>query len=297
MHDDCDTCVVTSARDFGAGTPSTPAQPDTPSAALAHARAAGVSVSEARALLAHVTGARREWLLAHDDAALAPDAARRFVAAIAARARGEPLAYLLGMREFFGLAFDVGPAVLIPRPETELLVEFACATAPPNARVLDLGTGSGAIAVAIAHARPDLVVTATDRSAAALAYARGNAARHATRVALRQGDWYGCVAGERFDVIVSNPPYIAARDAHLDAGDLRFEPRDALTDGADGLSALRAIASGAQAHLVKGGVIAVEHGYDQDDAVRALFETAGLRDVTSRRDLAGIARMTIGRAA
>ncbi len=215
------------------------------------------------------------------------------------RIAGEPIAYLVGQREFFGLPFRVTTDVLIPRPETELLVELALQRAPHGARLLDMGTGSGAIAVVLAHARADLQVSALDVSAAALDIARQNAAQHLASsggaLRLLQSDWYDALpAGEQFELIVANPPYIVAGDAHLGQGDLRFEPLGALTDHADGLSALRTIVNGAAAHLVAGGWLLMEHGYDQAAAVRALLMAQGFSDVQSWQDLAGIERVSGG---
>jgi len=267
-------------------------------------RASPLPALEARVLLMHVLGWRRTTLISRGDEPLdaAPVAAYR--ALEARRLNGEPIAQLVGAREFYGLDFEVTPDVLIPRPETELLVETALAaleglngTEAP--RVLDLGTGSGAIAVAIASARPDARVWAVDRSTAALAVARRNAARllDADRpggaLTFVAGSWYDALdAALRFDVIVSNPPYIASGDPHLGQGDLRFEPRGALTDEADGLTALRAIVAGARAHLVPGGVLWMEHGYDQAAAVRALLAANGFAGARSERDLAGIERIS-----
>jgi release factor glutamine methyltransferase len=216
--------------------------------------------------------------------------------AIARRAAGEPVAYILGEREFYGLRFRVDPAVLIPRPETEHLVEFAIAHAPQGATVADIGCGSGSIAIALAHARPDLLVIATDVSAAALQVARANALALgvAQRVTFMQGDLLAPLAQASCAVVVSNPPYIAAGDAHLAQGDLRFEPTSALTDGADGLALLRKIAADAPRCLTPGGWLAVEHGHDQGAAVMALFQAAGLEQVATTPDLAGIPRNTVG---
>jgi release factor glutamine methyltransferase len=208
------------------------------------------------------------------------------------------MAYLLGTREFFGLPFEVNPAVLIPRPDTELLVELALDQLPRGGRLLDMGTGSGAIAVAIAHSRPDAEVTALDASVAALDVARRNAATHGARVRFLHSDWFSALApAAPFDLIVSNPPYVASGDPHLADGDLRFEPLGALTDHADGLSALRAIVAGATGHLVPDGRLLLEHGYDQAAAVRALLADSGWADVQSWTDLAGIERVTGGRHA
>jgi release factor glutamine methyltransferase len=210
------------------------------------------------------------------------------------RIDGEPIAYILGEREFYGLMLHTTPAVLIPRPDTELLVELALDRLPPNGRVLDMGTGSGAIAIAIAHNRPDASVTALDVSDAALAVARRNAARHDTHIDFLQSSWYSALPAWQFDVIVANPPYINATDVHLAQGDLRFEPADALTDHADGLSALRVIAAGTRPYLTTGGWLLMEHGYDQAAAVRDLLVQAGLQQTQSWRDLAGIERASGG---
>jgi release factor glutamine methyltransferase len=252
---------------------------------------------ETRILLCQALALSRVQLITRSEDV--PDAAarERLAQLFARRLGGEPIAYITGSREFYGLEFRVTPAVLIPRPETELLVELAVERLPEGGSVLDLGTGSGAIAVAIAHARPDAQVTALDASAAALDIARGNAERPGARVAFLQSDWYAALPPRRFDLIVSNPPYIVAGDAHLAQGDLRFEPVDALTDHADGLSALRAIVSGAPAHLAAGGWLLMEHGYDQAEAVRSLLAARGFAEVRSWRDLAGIERASGGRLA
>ncbi len=256
--------------------------------------------AEARRLLEHATGQRREWLLAHGDELLSSSVSEHFLSLQSLRMHGEPLSYLCGEREFHGLTLRVNRAVLIPRPETELLVDAACELAPRYAKVLDLGTGSGAIAVAIAMTRPDLQVVATDCSSDALAVATDNAARHglaASRLRVRAGSWWQALAhAERFEVIVANPPYIADADPHLAEGDLRFEPRSALASGADGLDALREIASGALAHLAAGGQLIVEHGWNQGAAVRTLFLRVGLLDVHTQPDLAGHERLTFGGA-
>ena len=202
-----------------------------------------------------------------------------------------------GQREFFGLPFEVSGAVLIPRPDTELLVELTLERLPPSGRVLDMGTGSGAIAVALAHTRRDADVTALDVSPEALAVARRNAAANGARVAFLQSDWYAALDGlPPFDVIASNPPYIASGDRHLSEGDLRYEPVGALTDHADGLSALRVIVAGAGARLKPRGWLLMEHGYDQSAAVRELLTEQGYTDVQSWTDLAGIERVTGARA-
>ncbi|MCB5363740.1 peptide chain release factor N(5)-glutamine methyltransferase [Pusillimonas sp. CC-YST705] len=255
---------------------------------------------ESRMLLQQALGVSRAWLVAHDTDELPEAAVQAYLQAQAQREQGEPIAYLLGEREFMGHAFQVGPGVLIPRPETELLVEQALTVldelAHPAPRVLDLGTGSGAIAISIALARPDAVVVATDASSEALGLAQRNAQALGARVVFYQGDWYGAVpdAPRSFDLIVSNPPYIAAQDPHLSQGDLRFEPAMALTDGADGLSAIRLIVAQAPAYLATGGQLWLEHGYDQAPAVRSLLIEAGFSAVRSLPDLAGIPRSTGG---
>jgi len=254
---------------------------------------------EARMLLERVLGKTRAWLIAHADEAADAEAGQAFAALAERRRQGEPIAYILGKREFYGLEFEVNRAVLIPRPETELLVELALARIPEraSARVLDLGTGSGAIAVALAHARPQARVTAVDVDYAALPVARANAKRHGVSVRFFCGDWFGALPGEAFDLIVSNPPYVAAEDPHLSQGDLRFEPQRALAGGADGLDCIRAIVASAGAHLSAGAWLLFEHGYDQAEACRALLQAGGYREVQSWPDLAGIARVSGGRAA
>jgi release factor glutamine methyltransferase len=247
---------------------------------------------ENRILLGHALGLTRVGLITQSERALSAAEAAHLTDLIARRLRGEPIAYIVGEREFYGLPFHVTDAVLIPRPDTELLVELALARLPARGRVLDMGTGSGAIAVAIAHSRPDAIVTALDVSAAALEVARANAARNQVQVEFLRSDWFTALAsGRQFDLIVSNPPYIADGDPHLAQGDLRFEPAGALTDRADGLSALRAIVAGARLHLAPGSWLLMEHGYDQAAAVRALF-TAPWTDAQSWRDLPGIERVT-----
>lgn len=248
---------------------------------------------ENRILLCHALGLTRTQLITRAERALDAGEAERLSALVARRLAGEPIAYIVGHREFFGLDFRVSPAVLIPRPDTELLVELAIERTPARGRLLDMGTGSGAIAVSVAHARPDARVTALDVSEAALEIARANAAANGAIVRFVRSDWFSSVAGEVFDIIVSNPPYIAAGDEHLSQGDLRFEPQGALTDEADGLSALRQIAAGAPAHLEPGGWLLVEHGYDQAASVRTLLAPR-FAQVQSWRDLAGIERVTGG---
>jgi release factor glutamine methyltransferase len=260
----------------------------------------GLIPVDAQVLLGHVLGRNRAWLAAHGEDALTADEATQFFVLARRRRDGEPVAYLTGIREFHGLPLRVTRAVLIPRPETETVVEVALAHLPMDrdTRVLDLGTGSGAIALAIAHSRPRARVLATDTSKAALELASDNARRlDIANVTFIESDWYANVPtaeNARFDVIASNPPYVDAADAHLDAGDLRFEPRLALTPG-DALAALRRVIDGARTHLAAGGVLVVEHGFDQAEAVRALFITAGFVETMSTRDLAGIPRVVSGR--
>jgi release factor glutamine methyltransferase len=250
-----------------------------------------------RILLCHALGLTRVGLITQSERELDADEARRFAALVQRRLDGEPIAYIVGQREFFGLPFEVSGAVLIPRPDTELLVELTLDRLPPSGRVLDMGTGSGAIAVALAHTRRDADVTALDVSGEALAVARRNAAANGARVAFLQSDWYAALDGlPPFDVIASNPPYIASGDRHLSEGDLRYEPVGALTDHADGLSALRIIVAGAKARLKPGGWLLMEHGYDQSAAVRQLLSEQGYTDVQSWTDLAGIERVTGARA-
>lgn len=250
---------------------------------------------EARILISHALQLSRVQLITQSDRTLAADEAAALTALFRRRIQGEPIAYITGEREFYGLMLHVTPDVLIPRPETELLVECALECLPSNGRVLDMGTGSGAIAIAVAHARPDASVTALDVSEAALAVAQRNASRHGAKVNFLQSDWYGAVHDRQFDLIVSNPPYIVEADPHLTQGDLRFEPIDALTDHADGLSALRTIVRGAPDHLSSAGWLLMEHGYDQAPAVRSLLAQHGFREVQSWTDLAGIERVSGGR--
>lgn len=269
-------------------------------AALAATRGAvaPIPLREARLLLGHVLGASSAELAAHPERLLPAAAAAQFATLVMRRAAGEPIAYLLGRREFHGLDFEVTPDVLIPRPETELLVETAAAVpAAATARILDLGTGSGCIAVALSRLLPQAQVTAVDAAPASLDVARRNAARHGAALRLLCGDWFGAVEAEQFDLIVANPPYIAAADPHLRQGDLRFEPRRALVSGDDGLDALRRIIRDAPRHLVRGGWLFVEHGYDQAVAVAELLADAGLVDLARHADLAGILRVAGARRA
>ena len=257
---------------------------------------------DAQVLMAHLLGVNRAYLAAHPMRVLTESEDARVDLMVAQRAMGQPVAYLVGRREFFSREFEVGPEVLIPRPETETLVEAALKCRPGAGggpiTLLDLGTGSGILAITLACERPDLEVTATDTSSAALELARRNAAALGARVEFLAGAWYAPVAGRRFDLVVSNPPYIAAADPHLAQGDLRFEPADALTDGsADGLDSIRAIVAGARAHLNPGGRLLLEHGYDQEPAVAAILAEAGFTDLVSIPDLAGIPRVAGGKIA
>jgi release factor glutamine methyltransferase len=246
---------------------------------------------EARLLLAAATGISEASLIAFPGRALSAEAEGRFREYVAKRLRGEPVAYILGHKEFHGLELEVDAAVLIPRPETELLVDLALER--EFSSLLDLGTGSGAIALAVKKQRPHARVVAVDVSAEALQVARANAVRHGLDIELRQGRWFEPLAGQRFDVIVSNPPYVAAGDRHL--GALQYEPHTALVGGDDGLDPIREIARGAVAHLNPGGWLLVEHGMGQQAAVAALFAGAGLESLTSWPDLARIPRIAGGK--
>jgi len=259
--------------------------------------AAGIEPREARLLLAEASGFSQASVIAHPERELPAEVAARFEEMTARRRAGEPVAYILGRREFHGLSLAVGPAVLIPRPETELLVELALERLAPqaSAAALELGTGSGAIALALKRRCPRAHVVAVEASAVALEFARRNGARLGLEVEFRHGRWFGPCAGERFGLVVSNPPYVAEGDPHLAQGDLRFEPRAALVAGADGLDAIREIVSNAGAHLEPGGWLLLEHGFGQERAVRDLFSEAGLESISTWPDLAGIARVTGGR--
>ncbi|MBE7939808.1 MULTISPECIES: peptide chain release factor N(5)-glutamine methyltransferase [Ramlibacter] len=264
--------------------------------ALASAAALGLARLDAQLLLLHALGRgghERAWLIAHDTDTLQAPQAEAFLAACARRAAGEPLAYLTGEKEFHGLPLAVDARVLVPRPDTETLVDWALEAMAGEAApsVLDLGTGSGAIALAIAHARPDARVEAVDASADALAVAAANAQRLGLRLALRQADWLQ--GAGRFGFILSNPPYIAQGDPHLP--DLRFEPPGALVAGPDGLDDLRRLVQDAPDHLEAGGWLLLEHGHDQAAAVCSLLAARGFLQVQSRHDLAGIARCSGGR--
>jgi release factor glutamine methyltransferase len=254
--------------------------------------------AEAELLLAHCLQKPRSWLYAHADDEVDADGEATFAALRSRRITGEPVAQLLGRRDFWSLPLAVTPDTLIPRPDTERLVELALERLPlsETRRVLDLGTGTGAIALAIASERPRARVVAVDASEPALAVARANthASGLGARVSLLAGDWFAPVVGEVFDLVASNPPYIADDDPHLSQGDLRFEPRSALAAGADGLDDLRRIVASAPAHLVPGGWLLVEHGWEQGAAVRALFAAAGFTAIETARDIEERERITLG---
>ena len=268
--------------------------------ALESARRLGVDRLDAHLLMAHVLGRSRAWLLTHGDDELATEHATAFEQLAARRAAGEPFAYLVGEREFHGLSLQVGPAVLVPRPDTETLVEWALEVLDgelrdtPAPALLDLGTGSGAIALALKNACPRARVWAGERSAEALAVARANATRLGLAVRFALGDWWDALASEidlpAFDLVVSNPPYIAADDPHLAA--LAHEPRAALVAADDGLADIRCIALGAAGRLRAGGWLLFEHGWEQADAVQAILARAGFADIATRADIGGRPRCT-----
>lgn len=267
----------------------------------ASARLGGIDARhEAELLLLHVLERPRSWLFAHATDPLPATAQAAFEALLARRAAGEPVAYLTGRRGFWTLDLQVDAATLIPRPETELLVELALERLPSDRplSVADLGTGSGAIALALASERPLAQVLATDASPGALAMAARNAAHHELRnVRFAEGgqDWYAPLQGARFALIASNPPYIASEDPHLQQGDLRFEPASALASGIDGLDDIRRIVAGAPEHLQPAGWLLIEHGWDQGAAIRTLFDAAGFADVQTQQDLEQRDRVTLGR--
>lgn len=261
----------------------------------------GLNSQEARIdvqmLLQRALGVSRAYLLAHPEQLLDATQRSTYDAMLQRRLLGEPIAHILGEREFFGLTLKVTPDTLIPRPDTELLVELALRRMPmeKGIRVLDLGTGSGAIALSIAHARPNVEVVAVDASAPALAVARENAQRlDVANVRYVQSDWFAALHGQSFDLIVSNPPYIAAGDVHLNQGDVRFEPLSALVSGADGLDDIQLIVGQAGGFLENRGWLLLEHGYDQGAAVRDLLQQSGLSEVFSAKDIAGIERVSGG---
>lgn len=267
--------------------------------ALTHARSRGLSRLDAQALLSNRLQQPRAWLLAHDDEWMLARDWSDFQADVERRAAGEPVAYIVGQREFHGLMLKVTPAVLVPRPETELLVDWGLqhlasmepTDAPPAA--VDLGTGSGAIALAVKFRRRDVRMLATDRSAAALDVARTNAGSHGLEIEFAQGDWWSAAPGKTFDLVLANPPYIDAEDPHLQH--LRHEPIDALSPGKDGLTALSELVQHAPPHLNQGAALLVEHGHDQASAVQDLFARSGFHAISTRTDLAGLPRCTGGR--
>ena len=271
---------------------------DTPLLATALALEPSSARIEVQCLLQQVLQVQRVYLLAHAERVLTDAEYAAYAALLQRRVAGEPVAYILGQREFYGLNLAVTPATLIPRPDTELLVELALQRLPQGeaGTVLDLGTGSGAIALAIAHERPQVQVLACDASVAALAVAQHNAAAlQLANVVFVRSNWFAALAAQRFDVIVSNPPYIAAADPHLALGDVRFEPLSALASGSDGLDDIRQIVAQAHSHLQPGGWLLLEHGYDQAAQVRHLLQQAGFAEVYSACDLAGIERVSGGR--
>jgi release factor glutamine methyltransferase len=264
--------------------------------ALAWARPR-IDAVDGRILLRHVLGCSAVELVTRGEELLAPANWGRFEELVRRREAGEPVAYLIGEREFYGRTFRVTPAVLIPRPETELLVELALARCVDRRqpRVLDMGTGSGILAITLALELPDASVCAVDRSRQALWVAMANAAQAGASVSFVESDWFAGLGSERFDLIVANPPYVAAADPHLGEGDVRFEPRSALAAGPEGLDDLDSIISEAPAYLEPNGWLLLEHGYDQAAAVRSRLVDAGFVDVASWQDLAGIDRATGGR--
>ncbi len=265
--------------------------------ALQLAQSLGIDRLDAQLLVAAAVQQNRAWLISHDDAALPPELAHRLADQFAQKAAGTPLAYLLGEKEFHGLLLKVTPDTLVPRADTETLVDWALeilqTQAPEQAQLIDLGTGSGAIALALKASHPAAQVEALDLSHAALAVAQENARRHGLDIRFHQGDWWQPLAGRQFDLIVSNPPYIAGEDPHLPA--LRHEPISALTPGGDGLSDLQTLIDGAPPHLRSGGWLLLEHGYDQADPVAQALQQRGFSDLQMRRDLGGQARVSGGR--
>jgi release factor glutamine methyltransferase len=256
-------------------------------------RDSGLPRPEAEVLLRSALDCERILLVTRAREPVDPSKSRLARDWFARRRAGEPVAYITGKREFYGVALHLSPAVLIPRPETEQLVDLALERLPqrPSARVLELGTGSGAIAIALAAQRPSLKIVATDVSEAALALAKRNARSHGVAIDFVLSDWFGAIGPSRFDLVVSNPPYVAARDPHLERGDLPFEPHLALVGGADGLSCIRTIAAGARGCLRPGGSLLLEHGYDQGERCVALLRDLGYREVSDFPDLAGLPRV------
>jgi release factor glutamine methyltransferase len=257
---------------------------------------------EARLLLEQTLRVNSVYLAAHPERALSEEETQRYRALVNRRVRSEPIAYIMGRREFYSLEFKVNPQVLIPRPETELLVDLALERIPEEApfNVLDLGTGSGNIAIALAYHRPCTNIVAVDCSGGALKLARDNAnnllgSTGARRVSFVNSDWFTSIGDRKFDLIVSNPPYVAEQDPHLQQGDLRFEPQIALSAGRDGLDCIREIVAGAPKYINHRGWLLIEHGFDQGNCCRILFEKAGFSEVFCARDLAGLARVSGGR--
>jgi release factor glutamine methyltransferase len=264
--------------------------------ALQQAKSAGVERLDAQLMLAHLVGQSRTWVIAHSDASLPEGITLSWKSMLQRRSAGEPLAYLLGEKEFHGLTLQVTPDVLVPRPDTETLVEWALEhldRLSPTAAVVDLGTGSGAVALALQHAKPQAAIWAIDASEAALNVARTNAAQLGLPVQFRQSHWWQALGSQRFELVVSNPPYIAEGDPHLLA--LSFEPRQALTSGPEGLDDLRSIIQDAPDHLEPGAWLLLEHGYDQAKQVQALLADSGFDPIQTRLDAAGVARCTGGR--
>lgn len=251
--------------------------------------------SDVFALFTYVTGLNRAWLIAHGTDDLSPVHWALLEPIMARRKQGEPIAYITGYRDFFGYEFKVDTSVLIPRPETELLVELAQSFSPPDGKILDLGTGSGCIAVTLKCERPDLEVVAVDCSSDSLQIASFNAKRLGATVYFLESNWFSALGGMTFDLIVSNPPYIALNDPHLLEGDLRFEPRHALSDGADGFTHLRTVVNTALSFLRPGGWLLFEHGWDQALMSRNLLTMAGFDQVSTWNDLAGLERVSGGR--
>ncbi|MGO1767319.1 MAG: peptide chain release factor N(5)-glutamine methyltransferase, partial [Advenella sp.] len=257
----------------------------------------GLPPLETRMLIGLTLGVSRSWMIAHDRDPLSDEQVAQIRALIERRLSGEPMAYIMGEREFMGLAFETSAAALIPRPETELLVETAIeyVRENPRANVLDLGTGTGVIAVSIARFCPGALVLATDKSPDALALARRNAQKHRTaNVRFLESDWFDGIPQQAFDLIVSNPPYIRRHDPHLQQGDLRFEPPMALTDYSDGFAAIRRIIAGSRAYLANGGWMWIEHGWEQAEHVRYMLAKVGFTNIESRNDLSGIERISGG---
>jgi release factor glutamine methyltransferase len=262
------------------------------------AAAQRIAPLDARVLLCHAVERNAAYLIAHPEVQLRAGEHSTYDALVERRAQGEPVAYLTGEREFYGRPFKVTPAVLIPRPETELLVDLALERIPRDrpSRVLDLGTGSGCIAISLASERLHCKILALDQSLEALAVARRNAiAAQVGNVAFLQSDWFSALRQEHFDVIVANPPYVPREDRHLTEGDVRFEPRSALDGGPDGLDAIRHIVRHAKEHLAPGGWLYFEHGHDQGERARLLLHTQGYEAIFTAHDLAGIDRVSAGR--